>query len=652
MKVGRNSPCPCGSGKKYKNCCDGHHSTLEKVAVDPLFLQAQKAHSEGRLAEAQTLYSILLERDSDHPETLHFQGLVTHQLGRTQLALPLIERSLSLRPQNILFLTNAGLIYQVVGDWKKVEAIYRELTRLVPKDGKAWHSLGRALMETGNISAAEQAYRRATTLSVSDPECWKNLGITLLKLGRPGDAEESLNCFKKVIATNPDDAEGHNNMGIALGLLHRRDEALAAAQMAIQLEPRSWQPWLNLAQIYLQNDEVENALEVYKNGVELATDKNMFNLTLGNTLNILGKFETALTFFQRAYEKNPKDLGALSQFISHQKFTSLDDPLLLKARAAVDAATAEGDEVTSLCFALGKIMDKLEQYEAAFAYYERGNKLRSKTMQFNPELHCQYIDSVIRQYDAGTIEKLRAFGNPSETPIYIVGMPRSGTTLTEQIIASHPLVAGGGERGFWGACEKDWAGEGKPDKTAIDSIALACLDDLAGVKVEGKQALKVTDKMPHNFLRVGLIHAVFPNARIIHVRRHPVDNCLSIYFQNFRGDHPYAYDLENLAFYRREYERLMQHWREVMPADRYFEFDYEDLVADQEGMSRKLIEFCGLEWDDACLNFHENERAIKTASIWQVRQKIYTSSVERWRHYEHHIGPLMALLETSPQNDA
>ena len=651
MKVGRNSPCPCGSGKKYKNCCDGHHSAAEKMAADPLFMRAQKAHSEGRLADAQTLYSALLERDPNHPETLHFQGLVTHQMGHTQLALPLIEHSLSLRPQNIHFLTNAGLIYQSVGDWKKVEAIYRELTRLVPKDGKAWHNLGRVLMERGDISAAEQAYRKATSLSASDPECWKNLGITLLKLNRPGGAEEALLCFQRVIAADPNDAEGHNNLGIALGLLKRRDEALAAARMAIQLDPRSWQPWLNLAQIYLTNDEVESALEVYQNGIELATDKDMFNITLGHTLNLLGKFDTAIAFFRRAYEKNPKDLGALSQFISHQKFTDPDDPLLLKARAAVDAATDAGDEVTSLCFALGKIMDKLEQYEAAFAYYERGNRLRAQTQKFNPESHRQYIDSIIRQFDADTIEKLRAFGNPSETPIYIVGMPRSGTTLTEQIIASHPLVAGGGERGFWGEIERERANKGRLDKADIGSIALACLDDLAGVKVGGKQALKVTDKMPHNYLRVGLIHAIFPNARIIHVRRHPVDNCLSIYFQNFKGDHPYAYDLENLAFYRREYERLMHHWREVMPADRYFEFDYEDLVADQEGMSRQLIAFCGLEWDGACLNFHENERAIKTASIWQVRQKIYSSSVERWRHYEHHIGPLMALLETSPQVD-
>lgn len=650
MKVGRNSPCPCGSGKKYKNCCDRGHSTPEKAVADTHFMQAQKAHAAGRLAEAQALYSSLLERDPNNPEALHFQGLVTHQLGRTQLALPLIERSLSLRPHNTHFLTNAGLIYQSVGDWKKVEAIYGELARLQPKDDKVWDNLGRALMEGSNIFEAEQAYRQAASLSGSNPEYWKNLGITLLKLNRPGNAEEALNCFKRVIAADPNDAEGHNNMGIALGLMRRRDEALEASRMAIKLDPRSWQPWLNLAQIYLQNDEVENALEVYQAGIELAADKDMFNYTLGHTLNLLGKFDTAVTFFRRAYEKNPGDLGALSQFINHQEFASIDDPLLLNARAAVDAATDETADIINLCFALGKIMDRLEQYDAAFAYYERGNRLRSQTQQFSREAHRQYIDAIIQQYDADTIAKPRASGNPSDTPIYIVGMPRSGTTLAEQIIASHPLVAGGGERGFWGEAEKDRAGKGRLDQAAIDTLAQACLQDLAGVaKATDKQAIRVTDKMPHNFLRMGLIHTVFPNARIIHVRRHPVDNCLSIYFQNFRGDHPYAYDLDNLAFYRREYERLMQHWREVMPADRYFEFDYEDLVADQEGMSRKLIEFCGLEWDDACLNFHENKRAIKTASIWQVRQKIYTSSVERWRHYEPHIGPLMALLETSPE---
>jgi tetratricopeptide (TPR) repeat protein len=645
MELGRNSPCPCGSGKKYKQCCLGKQSTPENMAIDALFMQAQIAHSNGHIAEAQSLYTSILHRNPDHPEANHFQGLLHHQTGRTQLALPLIERSLAMRPQNKPFLTNAGLIYQAAGDWKRAEAAYRGLTRLAPKDAIAWQNLGGVLMEQGNIDEAEQAYRSAVALDDSNPEYAKNLGIALLKLGRPGDAEEALLCFKKVIAADPNDAEGHNNQGIALGLLNRREEALAASRAAIRLDPHAWQPWLNLAQIHLRNDEVENALDVYQRGVELAADKDIFNLTLGHTLNLLGKFDTALAFFQRAYEKNPKDIGILSQFISHQKFKSIDDPLLLNARAAVDASTGKGDALIDLCFVLGKIMDKLEQFEDAFAYYQRGNQLRSQTLQFDQGSHRQYIDSLIKQYDASTIETLRAFGNSSETPIYIVGMPRSGTTLTEQIIASHPLVAGGGERIFWSKIEKEWSAKGKPDQTTIESIAKACLCDLSVVKAPGKQIRRVTDKMPDNFLRVGLIHATFPNARIIHVRRHPIDNCLSIYFQHFRGDHPYAYDLDNLAFYRHEYERLMCHWRSVIPANRFFEFNYEDLVANQDGMSRKLIEFCDLEWDSACLDFHENERAIKTASVWQVRQKIYTSSVERWRHYEAHIAPLMALQE-------
>jgi hypothetical protein len=223
-------------------------------------------------------------------------------------------------------------------------------------------------------------------------------------------------------------------------------------------------------------------------------------------------------------------------------------------------------------------------------------------------------------------------------------MPRSGTTLTEQIIAAHPRVAGGGERGYWGQVRaRINAGEIVLDQAGIEGIARDYLADLDTV-VGAEAADRVTDKMPHNFLNAGLIHAVFPNARIIHVRRNPVDNCLSIFFQSFNDSHAYSFDLEELAAHYREYQRVMAHWRELIPKDRLFEFNYEDMVADQEGMSRRLIEFCGLEWDDACLSYYENERAVKTASIWQVRQKIYTSSLERWRNYKPYIAPLLMLL--------
>jgi tetratricopeptide (TPR) repeat protein len=641
MKVGRNLPCPCGSGKKYKNCCDERNAAPEKVGIELLFMQAQRAHSEGRLVEAQTLYASILDRDPNNPEATHFQGLIAHQTGQTQLALNLIERSLLLRPQNVHFLTNAGLIYQAIGNWKMMEASYRKLTQLSPDDTKAWHNLGHALVQVDNTNEAIEAYRRAASLSKFNSALWTDLAVRLIQRGQPADLDEAIERSRKAINLSPNDAEGYNNLAVALGLLQRRDEAVKAAQMAIKLAPQSSQPWLNLARIYILSGEVNSALDAYEKGAALAPDVNLFYRALANLLTEAGKFNDAIAFFKLLYERNPKDLEVLGAFIRHQKFTSADDPLLLKARASVDAANdTEGASI--LCFALGSILDKLEQYATAFDYYGRGNRIRAKTLQYNREAHHQYIDSIIQQYDASAIAKLRTLGNPSGTPIIIVGMPRSGTTLTEQIIAAHPKVAGGGERDFWEIHEPKGVAL---DQHLINNLAQACLNDLAIIP-GASQAHKTTDKLPSNFLRVGLIHAVFPNARIIHVRRHPVDNCLSIFFQSFNEHHQYAFDQENLVHYRHEYERLMQHWREVMPANRYFEFDYENLVADQEGISRKLIDFCGLEWDDACLSYHQNEQTIRTASVWQVRQKIYTTSVERWRHYEPYIKPLMALLGT------
>lgn len=640
MKVGRNLPCPCGSGKKHKNCCGERNSTPEKIAANELFMQAQQAHSEGRLAQAQALYASLLDRDPSNPEATHFQGLIAHQMGHTQLALSLIERSLSLRPQNIHFLTNAGLIYQAAGNLKMAAASYNKLTQLAPDDAKAWHNLGRALTQLGNTEDAIAAYRRATSLSTVDSVPWVDLAVRLIHRGQPDDLTEAIERSRKAISLAPNNAEGYNNLAVALGLLHRRDEAVKAAQMAIKLAPQSSQPWLNLARIHILSGDVNSAIEAYEKGAELAPDDVLFYHLLATTLTEAGKFNDAIAFFKLIYERHPEHLGALGSFIRHQKFTHVDDPLLLKARASVDAADDTDQNVPTLCFALGGILDKMEQYAAAFGYYARGNRIRSQTLQYDREAHQRYIDSIIQQYDAETIAHLRAFSNPSKTPIMIVSMPRSGTTLTEQIIAAHPQVAGGGERPFW-SMHKPEAGE--LGQLFINNTAQAYLQDLATIP-GATQAYKTTDKMPHNFLHVGLIHAVFPNARIIHVRRHPVDNCLSIFFQSFNEHHPYAFDLESLAHYRREYERLMLHWREVIPADRYFEFDYEDLVADQEGMSRKLIDFCGLEWDDASLNYHQNEQLVRTASVWQVRQKIYSTSVARWRHYEPYIKPLMELL--------
>jgi len=255
------------------------------------------------------------------------------------------------------------------------------------------------------------------------------------------------------------------------------------------------------------------------------------------------------------------------------------------------------------------------------------------------------------------IEKNKFLGSDSEVPVFIVGMPRSGTTLTEQIISSHPQVMGAGEVVFWGR-----APDAIPYTLGSMNEYPECVTEMSVPKAKGiadkylelirkivgpdTQSQRITDKMPHNFVHLGLIAMLFPNARIIHCKRDVMDNCLSIFFQNFGGAHPYAYDLINLGHHHLEYQRLMAHWHEALPG-RIFDLNYEDVITAPEYWSRRLIEHVGLEWDDACLSPHRLERTVKTASHWQVRQPIYKTSVQRWKNYEPHLGPLKELLGLS-----
>jgi len=298
-----------------------------------------------------------------------------------------------------------------------------------------------------------------------------------------------------------------------------------------------------------------------------------------------------------------------------------------------------------LCYALGKYNDDTRQYDAAFASYERANRLKRQLAgAFDRDEFSRSVDAIIAAHPAEAMRG-QAGGSGSRRPLFIVGMPRSGTSLTEQILASHPEVFGAGELRFWGlqvqkhlSSMPSWM----HDVPLLQDIATQYEAEL---QRHSAAASRVVDKMPGNFLNLGLIHAAFPQARILHTRRNPIDTCLSIYFQGFNNQHTYANDLDDLAFYYREYHRLMAHWRAVLPPEVLLDVPYEELVEDQEGWSRRIIDFIGLEWDERCLDFHETERKVGTASNWQVRQKIYKTSKERWRNYEKFVGPLLPLLE-------
>jgi tetratricopeptide (TPR) repeat protein len=358
-----------------------------------------------------------------------------------------------------------------------------------------------------------------------------------------------------------------------------------------------------------------------------------------------GQFSEAEELFKKAIAVDPDFAFAYFSIATNRKMTR-EDRAWLKGTEALLARSLPLRHEISLRYALGKYFDDVKQYDEAFGSYRQANELtRRYGSRYDRAGLAERVDRVIKDFDAAQIRQFQSGGNPSERPVFIVGMPRSGTTLTEQILASHPAVFGAGELSFWQTAATAYEAtelNGGDGAKLIPGMARDFLERLTALSGD---ALRVVDKMPLNFMSVGLIAAALPQARIIHLRRHPIDTCLSIYFQYFSHLHPYANDLDNLAHYYGEYVRITDHWRAVLPAGTLLEVPYEALIADQEGWTRRMLEFIGLPWDAKCLDFHQTERVVITLSKWQVRQKIHAASAGRWRNYEKFLGPLRGLVE-------
>jgi tetratricopeptide (TPR) repeat protein len=656
---GRNEPCTCGSGKRYKHCCgavtQGTSGNKRGVSVadqsavasrrhaHAAFVVAHRAHGAGRKAEAVRGYRASLSHDPDYPEALHFLGMLTLEAGQHAQAEAMVARSLELKPKDADFWANAALVQQAIGRHAAAVDAYRASLRLAPADAERWMFLGSLLLLIQDANASVEALSKAVSINPKLGQAWFLLGNALMKSDSE-DMEAAVNSFQRALKFLPGSVELRISLSTALAKTEQLEAAREMLEQAVQLEPGNAKAWSNFGLYWLNQNNAEQAVACYERMVELDAGSAEPLIELGVAHKTRGDFAAAGKCFERALVLKPGHLAALAQHVDNVKFDSADAPLLCDAMRQADEAADHAENLVSLCFTLGKVLDKLGSYDKAFAYYARGNRIKRDGAPFNPETYAAWVSRRIGCYDANEIAALKNLANPTTRPIFILGMPRSGTTLTEQILSSHTQVAGGGERSFWPYADRKFHSDvGKLDHRSAGKLVdqfLAELDAAKGVQ----ECTFVTDKMPDNFKRIGMLHALMPNARFIHVRRHPVDNCLSIFFQNFSG-HAYSRDLDHLAYYYREYRRLMTHWRSVIPNDRLYEIDYEDLVANQEETTKSLLAFCGLEWEPACLDFQDNERVVRTASIWQVRQKMYSSSVERWKNYAPHIAPLLSLVQ-------
>jgi hypothetical protein len=369
-------------------------------------------------------------------------------------------------------------------------------------------------------------------------------------------------------------------------------------------------------------------------------------LLLGQLLGVKGAFEEAAIHLAAAAETIPSAYHLLT---TARRMTEADRPMLDRMRRVLEARDVNPRVLSGTHFSLGKALDDLGDYAHAIQHYDEGNRIRAALVGFNRAKVGEQYDLIIAASSADALTATASALADVPTlahglPVLILGMPRSGTTLIEQILSSHPAVVAGGELSYWSNVGRAaWGAKDPYETTALKRAADEYRSVLRSI---GPDALRVTDKSPQNFEQLGLIRAALPDARIVHCRRSPIDTCLSAYFQGFSESVEFSWNKGDLVFFYRQYERLMEHWRSLLPPDRFTEVDYETMVENREAETRRLIDFLGLDWDDACLAPEQNQRTVKTASVWQARQPVYKTSVERWRRYEPWLGELRELLES------
>jgi tetratricopeptide (TPR) repeat protein len=498
---------------------------------------------------------------------------------------------------------------------------------------------GNKFYAQGAYAEAAAIYEEAVQLDSSHAEALNNLGSALSYLGRYEEAEQ---CFRDAISAKPNFSDPHSNLGVLLRQKSHLSDSEALLRRALKLRPTDLDARINLGLTLVFLGRLRDAKACFAKVLK-TTPRNVLALFgMGQIATAEGRFDEAEATYRRIVEINPKMTNAWAALPLTRKMT-IADVEWLKGAEEIASSAIHPMEEANLRFAIGKYCDDVNEFAQAFQNFKRGNELlKTAAEDYDRKERSYFIDQLIRVYSRASISKIGAAGSSSAKPVFVVGMPRSGTSLAEQIIASHPAAYGAGELNFWATLIAKDTGLtqgilGEPTRPKVAEEYLRILEGFSG------SASRVVDKAPVNSDFLGLIYSVFPNARVIYMQRDPIDTCLSCYFQQFLTGYNFTFDLSDLVHYYREHQRIMAHWRAVLPPGFILDVPYEELVADPETWSRKMLDFIGLEWDARVLEFHTNKRQVTTASAWQVRQKVYKSSVARWHNYEKFIGPLKAL---------
>ncbi len=601
----------------------------------------------GRLEQAVANYEKALAIKPDSAEAHNNLGNALRELGKLDEAVASYNKALQINPDFAEANNNLGNALKELGKPDKAVANYHKALSINPDYTEAHSNLGNALSELGLLDAAVASYYKALAINPDYTEAHNNLGNALQDLGK---LDEAVASYSKALQINPDYTEAHNNLGNVLRELGRLDEAVASYNKALQINPDSAEAHNNLGNVLQDLGKLDEAVASYNKALQINPDSAEAHNNLGNALRELGKLDEAIACYHKALQINP-DYGEAHRHLAYvKKFTKYDDDI--KVMEEVYARSDVSDQQRMhLAFALGKAFEDLHQHEKAFGLYLTGNTIKRGTYEYSIKAAAKTIEGLTELFTTKLFNEHKTAGSSDETPIFILGMPRSGTTLVEQILASHTNVYGAGELNHLSRIVASRFTKISDVKLSY-SLAQAGGDDFLNAGCEYISMIRenvdsakfITDKMPLNFHHIGMIKLMLPKAKIIHCCRDARDTCLSIFKNYFSTDgNYYAFQLDELGLYYNLYRDLMAHWHSVLPGFIY-DIHYEEIVANQEAQSRSLLSYCGLEWDDACLEFYNTDRIVKTASVTQVRKPIYQDSVRSWTRYENWLAPLLDVL--------
>jgi tetratricopeptide (TPR) repeat protein len=619
--------------------------------AEALYNRGNTLHTLGRLDEALASYDRALDLRPDHAEALYNRGNTLYALRQPDEALASYDRALALRPDYAQALSNRGNALHELKRFREALASYDRALDLRPDHAEALYNRGNTLLELKRFDEALVSYDGALALRPDHSEALNNRGNALHELKR---FDEALASYDGALALRPDYAEALNNRGNALHGLKRFDEALASYDSALALRPDYAKAVNNRGNALHERGDLHAALAHYRRALSLKPDLAEAYNNIGNVLEELGRLREAQSAYIEALRLDSNSATAYVNLAAVKTFRPGDAHLAaMEALAAKAEGLSETDSM-QLDFALGKAYADLNDHSRSFQHLLAGNTAKRNSICYDETDALAFFDRIEAVFTPELIAARSGGGYPSALPIFVLGMPRSGSTLVEQIIASHPEVLGAGELHLFSDIvravrDPDGKSASYPELTpSLDRVALhqigarydAMLRELAA-GYGAPRAERITNKMPSNYYFAGLIHLALPNAKIIHTIRDPLDTCISCFSRLFTEEQNYTYDLGELGRYYQRYEKLMAHWRRVLPIGSILDVRYEDVVAAPEAQARRIIGYCALPWDNRCLSFHETNRPVRTASATQVRQPIYKSAIGRWRVYEEHIQPLL-----------